>query len=107
MRQYDVFLSGGMTGYPEWNHPAFHEAAAAIRALGLTVWNPAEIDHGDTSKTRGYYMAVNFDALLRSKSLVSLPRWSSSAGAWMERKVMEQLERPVWNLAAFLKAYRV
>lgn len=49
-----VYLAGPMRGYPEFNFPAFHAAAADLRAKGLEVFSPAEKDierHGkDISK---------------------------------------------------------
>ena len=38
-----VYLSGPMTGLPDFNRPAFHAAAAALRAQGYVVINPAEV----------------------------------------------------------------
>jgi|SRR5690606_8900214 hypothetical protein len=39
-----VYLAGPMSGYPEFNFPAFHAAAAKLRADGYFVFNPAERD---------------------------------------------------------------
>ena len=39
-----VYISGPMSGLPELNFPAFHAAAASLRAKGLDVVNPAEIN---------------------------------------------------------------
>lgn len=44
MRMRRVYLSGPMTGLPDLNFPAFHAAAAQLRAQGLEVVNPAEIN---------------------------------------------------------------
>lgn len=37
-----LYLSGGMTGYPDFNFPAFREAAAALRRAGYSVIDPSE-----------------------------------------------------------------
>jgi hypothetical protein len=37
-----VHLTGGMIGHRGFNHSAFHAAAAALRAAGAEVYNPAE-----------------------------------------------------------------
>lgn len=105
MKKSKLFLSGPMSGYPEWNHPTFHEAAATLRALGFKVFNPAESYNGDTTRPRSDYMRVCLEALLKCDGLVSLPRWSSSEGAYIERKAAEQIGLPVWNLASFLKEH--
>lgn len=39
-----LYISGPITGMPDLNFPAFHAAAAALRAAGYTVTNPAELD---------------------------------------------------------------
>lgn len=102
-----VFLSGPITNEPYFNTQAFMEAAGAIRALGFDVFNPREIDRGDTTLPREHYMRVCLRTLVNECDvLVSLPRWSSSKGAWLERHVAEEMGKPVWNLAAFLKAYQ-
>jgi hypothetical protein len=33
-----------MTGYPQFNFPAFHSAAAALRAKDMLIVSPAELD---------------------------------------------------------------
>ncbi|MEN5029142.1 DUF4406 domain-containing protein [Pseudomonas sp. Ps21-P2] len=37
-----IYLSGPMTGLPDYNYPAFNAEAARLRALGYSVENPAE-----------------------------------------------------------------
>ena len=49
-----TYIAGPMRHIPEFNFPAFHKAAAFLRARGHVVFNPAEVDnevHGkDISK---------------------------------------------------------
>lgn len=49
-----IYIAGPMRGYPEFNFPAFHEAARRWRAEDWVVFSPAERDnekHGtDISK---------------------------------------------------------
>ena len=39
-----IYIAGPCTGYPDLNFPAFHAAAARLRAAGHHVENPAEIN---------------------------------------------------------------
>lgn len=40
--QKRIYISGPMTGLSEYNYPAFHAAAQALREAGYHVTNPAE-----------------------------------------------------------------
>lgn len=40
-----VYLAGPMRGVPHFNFPAFHAAAAELRARGYVVFSPAEADN--------------------------------------------------------------
>ena len=97
-----VYVSGPMTGIPEWNGPAFLEAAAALREIGHEVFCPAEIDlengfdwHGLTGNENLRDEKYNFDIrkVLRddlvwiadhADALFLLPGWSHSRGARAE-----------------------
>lgn len=100
-----VYLAGPMRGIPEFNFPAFHAAAARLRAQGHTVFNPAERDiehHGvDISKgnatgdetiavaVHGFNLreALNDDLTficLQADAVAVLPGWESSKGARAE-----------------------
>jgi hypothetical protein len=91
---YDIYLSGPMTGYPEWNHPAFHAATDRLRSLGFTVFNPAEVFDGDCTRDRSEYMRADIEALLRSDMIVTLPAWECSQGAKLEVRVAEEIGIP-------------
>lgn len=99
-----VYLAGPMRGIPHFNFPAFHAAAAMLRAQGYTVFNPAERDiarHGGVDITNATGSEVQAqkdhgfslrDALrddtqficLEADEIAMLPGWENSSGARAE-----------------------
>ena len=57
-----VYLAGPMTGYPDYNYPAFHCAAEQYRAAGFDVVSPAELHGNDFGKTFEEYLSVDLAA---------------------------------------------
>jgi len=101
-----IYLAGPMRGIAEFNFPAFHYAAAKLRALGHTVFSPAEKDNerhgtdiskgnatGDESvaaKEHGFNLREALEADLvficrEADAVALLPGWESSKGATAER----------------------
>jgi len=77
-----IYISGPMSGYPEHNFPAFHDAAARLRAQGYDVINPAEIEQPDLSWEA--CMRKDIAELMRADAIALLPGWQRSRGARME-----------------------
>jgi hypothetical protein len=90
-----VYLSGPMTGLPNFNHEAFNKAAEYFRSQNKEVFNPAEVFGGDTTHLRSEYMRLEIQALLYSTELVMLPGWENSKGALLELQIAEELEMPI------------
>ena len=44
-----IYIAGPMTGYPEYNYPAFEATAKKYRDLGFRVTSPHEVDKQDGS----------------------------------------------------------
>ena len=90
-----AYLSGPMTGLPDFNRPAFHAAAAALRAQGHVVINPAEVDLGPDASWADY-MRVHLTEIARRVARVFvLPGWEGSRGAQLEVHVARALGLPV------------
>lgn len=97
-----VFLSGPMTGLPDWNRTAFQAAEnAAYEAGAELVFNPcfyAPIRRADALPHESY-MALTLHALtrlddaerfrMRYDAIAMLPGWERSEGAKVERAVAE------------------
>lgn len=86
-----VYIAGPMTGMPEYNFPAFHKAAAAWRAAGWDVVNPAESFDGDTSRVYRDYVRHDLQALRSCHAIALLPGWDgpNARGSVWEREVAE------------------
>ena len=96
------YLAGPMRGYDEFNFPAFHRAAKALRKHGLHIASPAEKDADDgfdwsgTKGTDDDLHKANFQihlALLADIEIIAaplcvgvicLPGWERSSGAKAE-----------------------
>jgi hypothetical protein len=96
-----IYIAGPMTGLPQFNIPAFDEAAARLRARGHEVVSPTELDdpqaraaslasadgHFDTLATHGFAYEDFLDRdteVLRTggfDAIVLLPGWETSRGA--------------------------
>jgi hypothetical protein len=85
-----VYLSGPMTGIPEWNFPAFNAEAARLRAAGHYVVNPAELNP-DTSMSWHQCMRADIKALCDCDTLALLPGWEVSQGAHLELHIAHRL----------------
>lgn len=88
-----TYIAGPMTGYPEFNHPAFHAKAAELRAAGEDVINPAEND-AEIGLDQPWDTYLRRDLVLlaeKCNKIVLLDGWEKSMGATLERHVGEKL----------------
>lgn len=81
-----LYLAGKMSGEPDLNFPAFHAAAADLRARGHVVVNPAEInlDPGAAWLT---CMRADIKQLVDCEAICLLPGWEKSRGATLEHQI--------------------
>lgn len=100
------YLAGPMTGYEEYNAPAFREAAADLRARDYDIISPVEMDEEDgvdlSDPELGEDVYVN--ALERDiarittsqvKGVIVLPGWEKSRGAALEVHVARELGKEI------------
>ena len=99
-----LYLAGPMTGYPNFNFPAFHAAAKKLRDEGHSVFNPAErgverdgkdwgaeVPDGsqEAAKAKGFSLRVALGDDLaficgEAEGIALLPGWENSKGARAE-----------------------
>ena len=98
-----IYLSGPMTGLPDFNRSAFNEAARALRAYGFPVINPAELNTADDGSWQAC-MRVCLKALPDADVLALLPGWESSNGAHLELHIAHRIGIQVMQIAEILEA---
>lgn len=104
-----LYISGGMTGWPDNNLAAFEEAAVALRAEGHEVTSPVELDPEEVLEGDGwaaddeeYEGFLERDlALINADNLdgvVFIQGWKTSGGAGREGRqaILERLALFTW-----------
>ena len=94
-----VYIAGPMTGLPQFNRPAFHQAALNLSFEHHVPLNPAILPDG---LTEADYMAVGITMLQRADAIFLLTGWQFSAGARAEHALalklgLEVIEQRVSN----------
>lgn len=87
-----VYISGPMSGLPDFNYPRFHAEAARLRALGWQVINPAE---NPEQPDWHAYMRLSVAQVAQSTMVATLPGWTGSKGARIEVELAERLGLPI------------
>ena len=93
-----LYLSGPMTGLPEFNHPAFMDAEARLTEAGFLVLNPARNVPLVDSPTWQDWMRLAVAQLATADMVALLPGWHYSHGARTEKMLAEALGLPVRRL---------
>lgn len=92
-----LYVAGPMTGIKDWNFPAFHAAAAKLRALGFDVLNPAE-NPAPPCGTWLAYMRMAVAQVAQADGVVLLPGWENSHGAMVEYRLAVGMGLAIWPL---------
>ena len=95
-----LYIAGPMTGLPDYNYPAFNDAADTLRTAGYEVENPA----GNNVETGDYtdYLRAGLAQLLRCDGVAVLEDWWLSGGARWEVQTAGILRMPVRSVAEWL-----
>lgn len=97
-----IYLSGPMTGYPDFNYPAFRKATTVLRMQGLEVFDPSECFDGDQGLSKEVYMREDIAAVLKASIVVVLDGWEQSPGARLEVEVAKAIGIPVESYTNFV-----
>jgi len=113
-----IYVAGPMTGIPQFNFPAFHRTASALRDLGHEVFNPAEHDESlglDAEHMTGEedlsalgfslreMLHVDTSFICREADAVCLlPGWKNSKGAMAELTLARALGLKAGDLKHFI-----
>lgn len=99
-----VYISGPVTGLPEWNAPAFAAAEAMLLDMKLTPVNPHKIvDWSGLEKDAGpleewaFAMKQDLKGLMGCNAVIMLPDWGNSIGAIWEFLNAKTLKMPVFQ----------
>lgn len=100
-----IYIAGPMSGYPEFNFPAFHRAAEKYRHLGYEVFNPADksnekavVAHSSFGEGDGVKLIASgwsfreaykwdTDKVITADAIYMLKGWERSPGAVGEHAV--------------------
>lgn len=83
-----IYISGPMTGYADFNRPAFNVAAEKVIADGNTPLNPALAPDG---LTQTEYMQLAMQQVFMADAIILLDGWNQSKGARAEYALAEKL----------------
>lgn len=90
----DLYLSGPMSGCPEYNYPEFARVAGLLREAGYMVWSPHE--NGLPADAEwGQHMRADIAALMQCAAVATLDGYGKSRGALIEINLARDLGMPV------------
>ena len=100
-----IYISGPMRGVPDYNYPAFDNAARELRKCGYAVLNPAENFGGVDNYVRETYMRLDYYHVLQAEHVWVLPNWSQSDGARAEVLVALDCGIPIFDYCTGLQIF--
>ena len=101
MKKRAIYLAGPMTGWPDFNYPAFNAAAAALRGQGHAVYNPTEFPYDgplEDFPIREAFSEYTRFICLEACTIALLPGWEKSKGAVAEHALAVRLGLEIIHL---------
>lgn len=92
MKKIKIYISGGMSGLPSMNYPAFFKAEEELLSYKrFTVVNPARHFNGDKTLPYATYLRKDISELLKCQAIFMLEGWEDSRGATLEHGIATAL----------------
>lgn len=110
MKLPTLYIAGPMSGLPDYNYPAFRDAASILAKAGYGVLNPVDNEKKRTDDTRwvadnhapwSWYMRRSLEQIAVADGMAVLPRWQNSKGASLEVDLALQLGMKVATVDAW------
>lgn len=96
-----LYVAGPMTGLPDFNYPAFFQAAEHLRAAGYAVECPAENDL-PPGREWHQYLRHAIKRMLDCDAVATLPAVEASKGARLEIYIAQKLGMQVRPVSEWL-----
>jgi hypothetical protein len=95
-----IYLSGPMTGYPNFNIETFNFWTEFYETCGYKVHSPPQISPVDGEKEYQDYLRSDLNVLINEKidAVYVLPGWEKSKGALLEARIAMALNIPVFDV---------
>jgi nucleoside 2-deoxyribosyltransferase len=101
------YISGPMSGIPDYNYPYFEKVTKQLRARGFNILSPHENPQPTTSLTTEglwqYFMNLCEKQVEEADVIIMLPGWMYSRGAMQELQWAIEQRMPVHFYATFLE----
>lgn len=97
-----VYVSGPMTGYPDFNRRAFEVATQDLTSLGHDPVDPGDAEVPEQAWAE--FLRADLRMLLDCQGVAVLPGWEASRGAALEVHVAHQLGMTVLPIAQWRAA---
>lgn len=106
MKRTQLYIAGPMTGLPDFNYPAFADAAKLLRDAGFDVFSPAENGLSPAAPWNEHMRVDLAHLVSHCYAVATLPNWAKSKGASLEVGIAISLDMAVFPFDHWLAQAR-